>query len=97
MTEILKKHDILNAIDELKINDQIKCVHINFHHSWRIILVMIFKDKPKYPISQLLFIIQIRAVTKIYPGRFPDDPDVFMKTHLNDENFKGEIQERFEK
>jgi flavodoxin len=25
-----------------------------------------------------------------------DDADAFMKTHLNDENFKGEIQKRFE-
>ena len=26
-----------------------------------------------------------------------EDTNAFMKTHLNDENFKGEIQERFEK
>ena len=32
----------------------------------------------------------------VLPDDKKDDPDAFMKTHLNDENFKGEIQERFD-
>ena len=32
----------------------------------------------------------------VMPEDKKEDPDAFMKTHLNDENFKGEIQERFE-
>jgi flavodoxin len=32
----------------------------------------------------------------VMPEGKKEDPDAFMKTHLNDENFKGEIQELFE-
>ncbi len=32
----------------------------------------------------------------VMPDGKKEDTDAFMKTHLNDENFKGEIQERFE-
>lgn len=30
------------------------------------------------------------------PDDQKEDPDAFMKTHLNDENFKGEIQEIYD-
>ncbi|MFZ4523156.1 MAG: flavodoxin family protein [Bacteroidales bacterium] len=33
----------------------------------------------------------------VLPDDKKDDTDAFMKTHLNDENFKGEIQGRFDK
>ena len=32
----------------------------------------------------------------VLPEEQRDDTDAFMKAHLNDENFKGEIAERFE-
>ena len=32
----------------------------------------------------------------VLPEEHREDPDAFMKTHLNDDNFKGEIVERFE-
>jgi flavodoxin len=32
----------------------------------------------------------------VLPDDKKEDADAFMKTHLNDENFRGEIQERFE-
>jgi flavodoxin len=32
----------------------------------------------------------------VMPEGKKEDSDAFMKTHLNDENFKGEIQERFD-
>jgi flavodoxin len=32
----------------------------------------------------------------VMPEGKKEDPDAFMKTHLNDENFKGEIVEKFE-
>lgn len=32
----------------------------------------------------------------VLPSENRDDSDAFMKAHLNDDNFKGEIQERFD-
>jgi flavodoxin len=39
---------------------------------------------------------QAFPVGLVLPDDKKEDPDTFMKTQLNDENFKGEIQERFE-
>lgn len=39
---------------------------------------------------------QAFPVGLVLPDDQKEDPDAFMKTHLNDENFKGEIQERFD-
>lgn len=36
---------------------------------------------------------QAFPVGLVLPDDKKEDPDAFMKTHLNDENFKGEIQE----
>lgn len=39
---------------------------------------------------------QAFPVDLVIPDDKKEDPDAFMETHLNDENFKGEIQERFD-
>jgi menaquinone-dependent protoporphyrinogen IX oxidase len=39
---------------------------------------------------------QAFPVVIVLPVDKREDPDTFLKTHLNDENFVGEIQERFE-
>ena len=36
------------------------------------------------------------SINLVLPEDRRDDPDAFMKTHLSDENFKGEIKERFD-
>ncbi len=41
-------------------------------------------------------IFQAFPVGLVLPDDKKEDADAFMKTHLNDENFKGEIQERFD-
>ncbi len=41
-------------------------------------------------------ICQSFPVGLVLPDGKKEDADAFMKTHLNDENFKGEIQERFD-
>lgn len=39
---------------------------------------------------------QAFPIDLVLPDDKKEDSDAFMKTHLNDDNFKGEIQERFE-
>lgn len=39
---------------------------------------------------------QAFPVGLVLPDDQKEDPDAFMKTHLNDENFKGEIQGKYE-
>jgi len=39
---------------------------------------------------------QAFPVGMVLPEEHREDPDAFMKTHLNDENFKGEISEIFD-
>ena len=39
---------------------------------------------------------QAFPINLVLPDDKKEDTDAFMKTHLNDENFNGEIQERFE-
>jgi hypothetical protein len=39
---------------------------------------------------------QAFPIDLVLPDDKKEDTDAFMKTHLNDDNFKGEIQERFE-
>ncbi|HDR68331.1 MAG TPA: hypothetical protein ENN61_04690 [Bacteroidaceae bacterium] len=39
---------------------------------------------------------QAFPVGLVMPDDQKEDPDTFMKTHLNDENFKGEIEEIFD-
>ena len=48
----------------------------------------ILKDKCK--------LYQAFPIGLVLPDDKKEDSDAFMKNHLNDENFKGEIQERFE-
>ncbi len=36
-------------------------------------------------------------IVLVMPDELKDDPGAFMNTHLNDQNFKGEIRERFER
>jgi menaquinone-dependent protoporphyrinogen IX oxidase len=36
-------------------------------------------------------------ISLVMPDEQKDDPDAFMKTHLSDENFKGEIRERLDR
>ncbi len=43
-----------------------------------------------------LELTQAFPVGLVLPDEHKEDPDAFMNTHLNDENFKGEIAERFE-
>jgi len=39
---------------------------------------------------------QAFPIVMVLPDDKKEDPDTFLKTHLNDDNFKGEIQERYE-
>lgn len=39
---------------------------------------------------------QAFPVGLVLPDEHREDPDAFMKTHLNDDNFKGEIQEHYD-
>ena len=48
----------------------------------------ILKDK--------LIICQAFPVSLVLPDDKKEDADAFMKTHLNEENFKGEILDRFD-
>ena len=43
-----------------------------------------------------LVLTQAFPVGLVLPDEQKEDADAFMKTHLNDGNFKGEIADRFE-
>jgi flavodoxin len=47
-------------------------------------------------VGDKLVLTQAFPVGLVMPDEHKEDPDAFMKTHLNDGNFKGEIVERFD-
>lgn len=47
-------------------------------------------------LNDKLILTQAFPVGLVLPDDQKEDTDAFMKTHLNDENFKGEITDRFE-
>lgn len=55
----------------------------------------VFREVEKI-LGEKLIHTQAFPVGLVLPDDQKEDPDAFMKTHLNDENFKGEIAERFE-
>jgi flavodoxin len=56
---------------------------------------LVFKEVESLLEGKCLF-CQAFPVVLVLPDDKKDDTDAFMKTHLNDENFKGEIQEQFD-
>ena len=57
---------------------------------------LVFKEVKKI-LGDKLVLTRAFPVGLVLPEEKREDPDAFMKTHLNDDNFSGEIQERFEK
>jgi flavodoxin len=57
---------------------------------------LVFKEVEKI-LTNKCILCQAFPIGLVLPDDKKDDANAFMKTHLNDENFKGEIQERFEK
>ena len=57
---------------------------------------LVFKELESI-LKEKCVICQAFPVGLVLPKDKQDDTDAFMKTHLNDDNFKGEIQERFER
>jgi len=53
-------------------------------------------DEVKNLLKEKCIFCQAFPVGLVLPDDQKEDPDAFMKTHLNDENFKGEIQERYD-
>jgi flavodoxin len=56
---------------------------------------LVFKEVEKI-LNNKCILCHAFPVGLVLPDDKKEDADAFMKTHLNDENFKGEIQERFE-
>lgn len=56
---------------------------------------LVFKEVEKL-LGDKCTLYQAFPIGLVLPDDKKEDPDAFMKTHLNDENFKGEIQNRFE-
>ena len=56
---------------------------------------LVFKEVEKI-LNNKCILCQAFPVGLVLPDAKKEDADAFMKTHLNDENIKGEIQERFE-
>jgi hypothetical protein len=56
---------------------------------------LVFKEVENI-LKDKCILYQAFPVGLVLPDDKKEDTDAFMKTHLNDENFKGEIQERFE-
>ncbi len=54
-------------------------------------------EKARDILGEKLIQTQAFPVGLVLPEEHREDPDAFMKTHLNDENFKGEIAGIFEK
>jgi flavodoxin len=53
-------------------------------------------EEVKSTLNSKCVLCQAFPIGIVLPEGKKDDTDAFMKTHLNDENFKGEIQERFD-
>ncbi len=56
---------------------------------------LVFKEVERI-LNEKCILCQAFPVGLVLPDGQKEDPDAFMKTHLNDDNFKGEIQERFD-
>jgi len=56
---------------------------------------LVFKEVESLLIDKCVF-CQAFPIGLVLPDDKKEDADAFMKTHLNDENFKGEIQVRFD-
>jgi flavodoxin len=56
---------------------------------------LVFREV-KSILDDRLVLAQAFPVSLVLPDEQKEDPEAFMKTHLNDGNFKGEIEERFE-
>ena len=56
---------------------------------------LVFKEVENILTDKCVF-CQAFPIGLVLPDNQKEDTDAFMKTHLNDENFSGEIQERFE-
>lgn len=56
---------------------------------------LVFKEIENILKDKCVF-CQAFPVALVLPDDKKDDSEAFMKTHLNEDNFKGEIQERFE-
>lgn len=54
-------------------------------------------EEVKRIMGEKLVLTQAFPVGLVLPDDQKEDPDAFMKTHLNDGNFKGEIADRFDK
>lgn len=57
---------------------------------------LVFREVKQILGDRLAFTLAF-PVGLVLPDDHKEDPDAFMKTHLNDENFKGEIADRFDK
>lgn len=55
---------------------------------------LVFQDV-KDILGDKLILTQAFPVGLVLPDEHKEDPDAFMKTHLNENNFKGEIAERY--
>jgi menaquinone-dependent protoporphyrinogen IX oxidase len=55
----------------------------------------VFKEVEKL-LNDRCILCQAFPVGLVMPDDLKEDPNAFMNTHLNDDNFKGEIQERFD-
>jgi hypothetical protein len=53
-------------------------------------------NEVKNTLNERLVLTQAFPVGLVLPEDRREDPEAFMNTHLNDGNFKGEIEERFE-
>jgi len=56
---------------------------------------LVFKEVEKI-LAEKCILCQAFPVGLVLPDDRKDDPEAFMQTRLNDDNFKGEIQERFD-
>lgn len=56
---------------------------------------LVFKEVENILKEKCIF-CQAFPVGLVLPDENKEDADAYMKTHLNDDNFKGEIQERYE-
>lgn len=56
---------------------------------------LVFKEVENI-LKDKCILYQAFPVGLVLPNDKKEDTDAFMKTHLNDDNFKGEIQERFD-
>ena len=56
---------------------------------------LVFKEL-EYVLKDKCILCQAFPISLVLPEDKKEDTDAFMKTHLNDDNFKGEIQELYE-